>query len=230
MTCLRLQTYPPHRCQCLYRRARVSQEFIDTDRFDFDLSLSYFLPDVVKDRLDTNIGLGFKFIYANGQRNFANGFPSPQLGTPPFGFLYFVCNENTNIISVATLASGACRLEDQVSQQSYLYAMTIPLSFNVHLTPDKKLYLPFNVSPLVGAETRNDYGVVYSTKTIANQLVIQREDGTAFAYGVTADVGARYVFDNGIALYGGFRVQFIEGHNQYLAWGPIVNMSVRFGK
>jgi hypothetical protein len=62
--------------------------------------------------------------------------------------------------------------------------------------------------------------VVYQTAPTSTPGVdrIVRLDGATFAVGATADAGVRYVFDNGLAIYGGFRVQFIDGHQQYLAW------------
>jgi hypothetical protein len=113
-----------------------------------------------------------------------------------------------------------------------LYGLTMPMSFNIHLSEDRKWFAPINLSPFFGAENRNDHDVVYQTTPTSTPGVdrIVRLDGTTFAVGATADAGIRYMFDNGLALYGGFRVQFMNGHQQYLAWGPIVNMSVRFGQ
>jgi hypothetical protein len=208
----------------------IVQEFVDTDRFDFELSLSYFVPDVVKDVLDINAGVGAKFIYATASRTFSNGV-SPN-GLEPIAFGYNVCDSNQLILFPASTTSANCQNRNRVSQDSLMYGVTFPVSLNFHLTQNKKWFLPVNVSPFLGAETRNDRNVVYATQPTTNPDVfnIVRQDGTVFAYGATADAGVRYLFDNGIGLYGGFRVQFYEGHNQFLAWGPVVNMSVRFGK
>ena len=54
---------------CINPGDRWAQEFIDTTRMDFDLSGSYFFPDVIKDWLDLSAGLGFKFIYASASRD-----------------------------------------------------------------------------------------------------------------------------------------------------------------
>lgn len=213
----------------------VAQEFVDTDRFDFDLSASYFFSDVVKDVLDINAGLGFKFIYSSATRNYANGAPLTNFAAPgfppvpspfPTPFTYFVCPGSE-------LIEAQCATRSRVSEDDYIYAAMFPISFNFHLTKDKKWFLPLNVSALLGAETRYDHNVVYSVKpsTVPGSLgQVNRLDGTHLAYGVTADAGVRYTFDNGIALYGGFRVQAIQGFDYYFAWGPLVNMSVRFGK
>lgn len=217
----------------------IVQEFVNTDRFDFDLSLSYFLPDVVKDMLDINAGLGFKFIYASASRNFNNGIAF----TDPLGQVrptqgYFYLQDCPRVFQFAALFTGgtSCQFRDRVSVDDFYYGLTIPLSFGFRPFSNKRWVLPINVSPFIGAETRDDHDVVYAAKSIAGNpnvnptLQVQKLDGTTFAYGATADVGARYVFDNGVALYGGFRVQFFEGFQQYLAWGPVINMSVRFGK
>jgi hypothetical protein len=202
----------------------VVQEFIDTDRFDLDLTLSYFLPDTIKDVLDINAGVGFKFIYASASRTANNGVADAQ-GIPT-QFTYVICNDDN-------LPVTGCPQRDRVSLDDYYYGATLPVTFNFHLGESKKWFLPFSVSPFLGAETRYDHNVVYATVGAPGTLLgvkPKRLDGTSFAYGGTADLGVRYIFDNGIALYGGFRVQYLEGLEQYLAWGPMVNMSVRFGK
>jgi hypothetical protein len=201
---------------------QIVQERVDSDRFDFDLALTYFLPDVAKDVLDVNAGLGFKFIYASATRQFFNGI-DPQAGVS-LGeqYLYAQCS-NDDLLN--------CRTVQKVPVDDFYYGATFPLSFSFYPTADKKWIIPFNVSPFLGAETRDDHNVVYAVQSGGpTGFTAKRLDGTTFAYGATADVGLRYVFDNGVALYGGFRVQFIEGHEQYLAWGPLLNMSVRFGK
>jgi len=96
----------------------------------------------------------------------------------------------------------------------------------VQLSRDKKLLLPFNVTPFLGAETRDDEGVAYEVQSSGAP---RRIDGTTLAYGVTSDLNLRYIFDNGISPYVGFRVQYIKGHEQFLAWGPLAGVSFRFG-
>lgn len=209
----------------------IVQEFVDTDRFDFELSLTYFLPDVVKGVLDINAGLGAKFIYATASRSFSNGVSAN--GLFPIEFGYNVCTGVNRVAFLpGTTTAINCQNRNRVSEDDLMYGATFPVSLNFHLSQDKKWFLPVNVSPFLGAETRNDRNVVYATQPTTDPDVfnIVRQDGTVFAYGATADAGVRYLFDNGVALYGGFRVQFYEGHNQFLAWGPVVNMSVRFGK
>jgi hypothetical protein len=60
-------------------------------------------------------------------------------------------------------------------------------------------------------------------------LRINRQDGTTFAYGVTADAVVRWILNDAVSAYAGMRVQYINGHDEYLAYGPLVGMSVRFG-
>jgi hypothetical protein len=208
--------------------ATIVQEFVTTDRFDLDLAVSRFFRDVVEDRLDVNVGLGFKFIYASASRSFANSISTP---TGPLPVTYFQCTGTTFNFGQPSMNTN-CRSRTRVAEDDYLYGLTIPVSFNIHLSEDRKWFAPINLSPFFGAENRNDHDVVYQTTPTSTPGVdrIVRLDGTTFAVGATADAGIRYMFDNGLALYGGFRVQFMNGHQQYLAWGPIVNMSVRFGQ
>jgi hypothetical protein len=210
------------------RGTTIAQEFVTTDRFDLDLAVTRFFRDVIDDRLDINAGLGFKFIYSSASRNFANAIETP---TGPLPVTYFQCTGTTFSFGTPSMNTN-CRSRTRVSEDDYLYGLTIPVSFNVHISQDKKWFAPFNISPFIGAENRNDHNVVYQTAPTSTPGVdrIIRLDGATFAVGATADAGMRYVFDSGAAIYGGFRVQFINGHQQYLAWGPIVNLTVRFGQ
>lgn len=208
--------------------ATIAQEFVNTDRFDLDLAFSRFFRDVIEDRLDLNAGLGFKFIYASASRSFANSISTP---TGPLPVTYFQCTGTTFNFGNPSMNTN-CRSRTRVAEDDYLYGVTIPVTFNVHLSEDRRWFAPISISPFFGVENRNDYNVVYQTTPTSTPGVdrIVRLDGATFAVGATADAGVRYMFDSGIAIYGGFRVQFIDGHQQYLAWGPIVNMSVRFGQ
>ena len=58
---------------------------------------------------------------------------------------------------------------------------------------------------------------------------VNRQDGTKFAYGVTSDMTVRWLINETFSAYAGMRVQYINAHDKYLAYGPLVGMSVRFG-
>lgn len=196
---------------------------------DVDLSASYFFPDVVTDWLDAALGAGFKFIYADATRNFADmsqvaaalNFASPGL--------YTICYRNP-------CNSANIRTSDRVTETSYLYLATFPMNASFHLTRDARWLLPLSVTPMIGAEVRDDKNVAYSVNLPSNtsQLptnppTVNRLDGTAFAYGVTADATVRWIINETVSAYAGMRVQYIKGHNEYLAYGPLFGMSVRFG-
>ena len=208
----------------------VAQEFINTNRLDIDLAGSHFFQNVITDRLDINAGVGFKFIYATASRswsNVLNGAPENARSVVlPFFTMYYVCTSTND--------NSTCQTKGHVSEDDYYYGATLPVTFSLYPTGSSKLVVPVNLSPFLGAETRNDRDVAYAAKCSPSGSSIEcfpkRIDGTTFAYGVSADAGVRYVFDNGVAVYGGFRVQYFEGFQTYLAWGPIINMSVRFGK
>ena len=194
--------------------ARLFKEELTMDRVDFDLAVSYFFPDVVKDWLDVSTGLGFKFIYATADRQIVES-AVPQPG-PSY------CT-GTNCLSTDPSIRGD---RAKVTSKDYIYGATFPLGFIVQLTRDKRLLMPFNVSPFLGAETRDDKGVAYEVNSDGSPRPI---DGTTFAKGVTADLNLRYIFENGISPYVGFRVQYIKGHETFLAWGPLAGVSFRFG-
>lgn len=183
--------------------AILGTEKIRTDRTDVDLILSYFIPDVIKDVLDVSIGGGFKWIRASGQRVLINTAGNPA---PPFGI------SNTLAPLQYTYADG--RQSNSASFLDNFYGATIPTSLSFQLTRDKKWLLPVTAVPFLGYERQDDQ--VNGVKT-------------AFAYGGTFDAGVRYVFDNGVALYAGYRAQVIQGVERYFAQGPLFNMSVRFG-
>src|SRR5262249_24975098 len=104
------------------------------------------------------------------------------------------------------------------------------------LTNDGKWVLPFNISPLLGAEHRNDHNVVYSVNLPPNisglpaGTHVNRLDGWKFAYGFTSDLLVRWFITDSISAYAGMRVQYIKSFDQYLAYGPLAGVSVRFGK
>src|SRR5262249_54591826 len=85
---------------CINSGERWAQEFVDTTRMDFDLSASYFFPDVIKDWMDFSLGAGFKFIYASATREYSNLSPAAaQLvaAQPVLGFssgLHTICVED----------------------------------------------------------------------------------------------------------------------------------------
>jgi hypothetical protein len=233
---------------CIDSGQPYAQELVDTTRMDVDLSGSYFFPDVVKDRVDVSLGAGFKFIYASASRQYSNlSTAAASINAGLFGAgpgLYSACPKDSITIpaSSATVSNPVgllppnCQARDRVDQQSYLYAATFPINATLHLTHDAKWLLPFNVTPLLGAEIRNDNNVVYSStfpSTVnflqPNTIKINRQDGAALAYGVTADATVRWIITEMVSAYAGMRVQYINGHDEYLAYGPLVGMSVRFG-
>jgi hypothetical protein len=207
-----------------------AQEFINTTRMDIDLSASYFFPDLVKDRLDASAGGGFKFIYASASRQFANLSPAAaalsSLNGSVFGQpgLYTICTKDD---------CSDIGARDRVKEISQIYGATIPMNLTTHLTRDSKWLLPFSLTPLIGAEHRNDRNIVYSATlppTLpAFPIQVNREDGWKFAYGVTGDLSVRYIINDMFSAYAGFRVQYIHGFDKYLAYGPLFGVSTRFG-
>ena len=90
--------------------------------------------------------------------------------------------------------------------------------------------MPFSVTPFIGGESRDDHDVVYRLKqTSPTTVKADRIDGTTFAYGITADLTFRYLINDAVSVYAGGRVQYIKGHETFLAYGPMVGMTVRFG-
>jgi hypothetical protein len=219
--------------QCVTSGNRWAQEFVSTTRMDMDLAASYAFPDVVKEWLDLGFGVGFKFIYASASREYANLNPVAASWAAVGGFLgggqglYTICTRDD------CSDAGA---RDRVKQQSYLCAATFPMKATVHLTRDARWLLPFSLTPLIGAEVRDDHNVVYSLNLPpnVNQLSsspprVDRLDGATLAYGVTADATLRWLINDAVSAYAGMRVQYINGHEEFLAYGPLVGMSVRFG-
>ena len=203
---------------CLSAGDKFGQEFDDTTRLDMDLVASYLFPDVVQNRLDLSLGAGFKFIYATTSRQFANlsQVAAEINGLVPRG-LYEVCAKDD---------CSDARFKDRVKQKTYLYGATFPMSAIFHLTGDAKWLLPLSITPLIGAEHRDDQNVVYA---LNRDFTVDRLDGTTFAYGVTSDATVRWIINETLSAYAGMRVQYIKGHEKYLAYGPLVGLSVRFG-
>ena len=202
---------------------KIAQEFVDTTRIDVDLAGSYLFPDVVPNRLDVSIGLGFKLIIADATREYANLHPVGGFvaGLSPPG-AYMICKQDD---------CSDADFRDRVETRDYLYGATIPMNATVRLSQDARWLLPINVTPFIGAESRDDNDVVYRLKSAptATGVKVDRLDGTTFAYGVTGDVTLRYLVSDTVSFYAGGRVQYINGHEEYLAYGPMVGLSVRFG-
>ena len=202
----------------------IAHERVDSDRFDVDLALTYFIPDVVKNRLDFNGGLGVKLITASASRHFSSGIlptANPAVSPEPVQYLYVRCDDT----------AAACRLANRAHIDDLLYGITIPLNVTLSVTDDHRWTARFNLAPFLGAESRNDHDVVYATRPGGVYgFRPKRLDGTTFAYGATSDVGLGYTITDRLQLYGAFRVQFLEGHERYLAWGPMINLSVRLGR
>jgi hypothetical protein len=217
---------------CIQSGQRWAQEFINTTRMDIDLAASYFFPDVVNNRLDVSLGGGFKFIYASASREFGNlsSVAAEVNGFPGFGpGLYTICHQDT-------CNSNNALPKDRVKEKSEIYGATFPMNATLHLTNDAKWLLPFSITPLIGVEHRNDENVAYSVTLPSNvsQLgssppQVNRLDGNTFAYGVTADATVRWIINETVSAYAGMRVQYINAHDVYLAYGPLLGMSVRFG-
>ena len=94
------------------------------------------------------------------------------------------------------------------------YGATLPTTFSFRLTDQGQLLLPITASPFLGYEHNSDEVNGAQSK---------------FAYGGTFDVGLRYVFESGAAVYIGYRAQVIQGTALYFAQGPFFNFSYRFG-
>jgi hypothetical protein len=215
---------------------RIGQEFVNTTRMDMDFAASYLFPDVVPHLLDVSVGGGIKFIYVSSSRQYGNLSPwGTELGTTlpaifnkPGSGLYLVCQSDD---------CSDAQYKDRVKTKSWLYGATIPMSAIFHLTDDGKFLLPLSITPFLGAETRDDQNVVYALNLPAHSTgasplfgaTVKRLDGTTFAYGVTGDATVRWIINDTLSVYAGMRVQFIEGHQTYLAWGPLLGLSARFG-
>ena len=197
----------------------AARESVTTQRFDMDLAASYAFPDLVRNWLDVSVGGGFKFIYADATRHYADVHPA--LAGPSFGGLYTVCAQDTCEDS---------EFVNHATTKAWLYGVTFPTSAVLRLTNDSKWLLSLSASPFLGAETRDDRKVVYALTpdvSVRDEERVKRLDGTTFAYGATADLAVRYVFDAGMLAYAGMRVQYIQGHEKYLAYGPLFGMSFR---
>jgi hypothetical protein len=218
--------------ECINSGDRWTKEAVATTRIDVELSASYFFPAVVENWLDFSAGGGFKFIYASSSREpFDLSSPANILQnelSPPG--LYTICHDDHCVDP---------GFKQRVHQDSYLYGVTFPMSAFVHLTNDARWLLRVGASPLLGAEVRDDRNVVYSLglpATITELAAcapscvnVNRQDGTKFAYGVTGDVTVNWQITDWMAAYGGVRVQYIHAHDTFLAYGPLVGMSFRFG-
>jgi len=203
---------------------------------DMDLAASYLFPDVVKDWLDFSLGGGVKVIYASASREFGNLSPLATqvaaLGTVPGNpvpgsGLYLLCGNSSYVPLPNKPQVQTCgAFRDRVKTFDWFYGATIPTSVTLHPTNDGKWLVPFSITPFFGAENRDDRGVVYKINENGRAT---RIDGTTFAIGVTSDLTVRYLINESFSVYTGMRVQFLEGHEKYLAYGPLVGMSVRFG-
>lgn len=216
----------------------VATELVQTTRADLDLAASYFFPDVVKDRLDLSLGGGIKLIYAHASREFVdlNGAASTVVGNRarnqerPSG-LYVICkHDNCADAMTASAAAPFPKSKDHANTDSLLAAVTIPMAGTYHLA--NRWLASLSVSPLVGIEYRDDRDVVYRFKgpTFATRAVtVDRQDGTALALGGTSDLVFRHLLTDTVSVYGGARLQYINGLSEFLAYGPLFGMSVRFG-
>jgi hypothetical protein len=226
--------FPPGFPECQIQTGQqYAQEQVKTTRMDVDFSASYFFPDVVRNRLDASLGGGLKFVYATSFRQYRNLSPFADtlnffvqalgLGTG----LYTVCSADDCIDGVT---------RGSVNEDSQIYGATFPMNATLHLTNDARWLLPFSITPLLGVEHRNDHDVVYSISLPANidqlspdTIHVNRLDGWKFAWGFTSDLMVRWIITDAVSAYAGMRVQYIQGFNKYLGYGPLIGMSVRFG-
>jgi len=216
---------------CVASGQRWAREVVDTTRVDMDVAASYFFPDVGRDWLDASVGVGFKFIYASAERRHTNLSPAAAvLNTVERGPL-----QTAGLYTSCPDPCSPPTFRRQVKEKSYIYGLTVPLKATMHLTKDATWLLPLSISPMIGGETRDDYGVVYSQvlpRTLSElrpPVPVNRLDGTTFAYGATADASVRWIITETLSAYAGMRVQYIKGHETYLAYGPLLGMSFRFG-
>jgi len=201
---------------------KLFTEIINTDRTDVDMTATYFFPDVIKDVLDVTTGLGFKWIRASGHRTISNvntgslGANSSIFGIVPAQYIRKSCGNVNSFVSTfnTTFSAPDDCLTNRASFLDQYYGATIPTTLNFHLDQGGKWLLPVTITPFLGSEGSSDQVLGWQT---------------AFAYGGTFDIGARFVFENGVAIYGGWRGQAIQGINLFFAQGPVFNMSVRFG-
>jgi len=184
---------------------KLGTEIIRTDRVDIDLTLSYFFPDVFKDFMDLSLGGGFKWVRASGHRFLTDNFTFVAAD---------YCLKGDDFPARNTPANQVCGRVNKASFLDNTYAATFPTTFNFHLTQSGKWLLPFTATPLIGRQERVDEVFGHST---------------SLAYGGTLDLGVRYVLDNGVAIYVGYRGQAIIGINRYVAHGPLINMSIPLG-
>jgi hypothetical protein len=206
---------------------RAAQEFVDTSRTDVDLAFSYTFVDVVPNRLDLAAGLGLKMIYADSVRQFQNlnSVIAELSAFDPPG-LYQVCHSKD--------CDEPADFRDRVKSTTWMYGATIPLTAVAHLSDDARWLLPINVAPFLGAETRDDHNVVYKINVDENGFAesVDRQDGTFFAYGVTADAKLTWALSDSLLAYLGMRVQYMNGDSPnsdaYLAYGPLLGISASF--
>jgi hypothetical protein len=204
----------------------VGKEHLDTTRMDMDFAATYFIPDVIKDRMDLTVGGGFKFIYATTSRQFEPKVLTftDRFANPPLPFqaavplFYFLCHKDDG---------SDCVRRDRVTTKDYFYGATIPIGLVNHLSSDGRWLLPIGITPFLGVENRDDRDVAYALTPDLQR--IKRIDGIKFAYGGTLDITLRHAVTDNVSMYAGMRGQYIKGHEEYLAYGPIVGMSVRFG-
>ena len=210
-------------------------EHLNTTRLDFDLAATYFIPDVIPDRLDLSVGGGFKFIYATTSRQFEPSqltFTPLRLGEPGFNGKTFQASAPSGYFQCHRDDLSDCVNQRRVKTKDYFYGATVPIGLFTHLSRDGQWLLPLSISPFLGVENRDDQDVVYARvadPTTASGLRAKRLDGVTFAYGGTVDVTLRWIMDDRLSWYAGVRGQYIKGHTEYLAYGPIVGMSLRFG-
>jgi hypothetical protein len=218
---------------CVGSGDRWAREVVDTTRLDVDVAASYFFPGVVANRIDVSVGAGLKFIYASAERRYTR-----LSGTAATLQKLVFLNVFSDLSGLYTGCSDdACisrTSHQRAKERSFLYGLTVPVSATLLVTDDARWRLGLGVIPMIGAETRDDYDIVYSVRpttvlTLPIRVPVERLDGTTFAYGATADATVRWSITETLSAYAGMRVQYIKGHEIYLAYGPLFGVSYRFG-
>jgi hypothetical protein len=213
----------------------AAQEFVNTSRTDVDFAMSYTFPDVMPNRLDLAAGLGLKMIYADSVRYYSNlnQFVATVNAIPPPG-LYDICHGGKTCDDGTGVPGAGEKFDQRVKSTTWMYGATIPLTAVLHLTEDAKWLLPISVAPFLGAETRDDHHVIYKVNHDAAGFAttVDRQDGTFFAYGVTADARLSWALSDSLSAYLGMRVQYMNGDSPnsdaYLAYGPLLGISASF--
>jgi len=203
---------------------RAASEYVNTTRYDFDIAASYLFPNVIPNRLDLTLGGGVKVISGTAVRHYENLHPiindvidsSPA----PYSDGAYCIEEGSNTCA---------QTRSRVKTDNWAYGVVIPLGAIVHLTDDSKWLVAASATPFLGANTRDDRGVVFQWDPVTD--TVDSQDGTKFAYGVTSDMTLRHALTPTLSVYAGMRLQYFDFNKdqEYFAYGPLMGISARFG-